>query len=247
MKPTIIATLTLLASTFAHAGDWQPLFDGKTLEGWDGNPKFWTVKDGAITGTTTEANPTDGNTFIIFTGENKDKTPVEFSDFELKFEYRIEGHNSGMQYRSFKLEGDNDGWRVGGYQADFDAKKQWAGTNYGEKFRGILAKRGEKAVITGTNSVQTKRGVRVTATTEVEPIGDPGKLAEKIKDAPAWNEMHIIAKGNDLQQKINGVLMSHIIDNDKENARDSGLIALQLHGGPPMVVQIRNVQNKELD
>ncbi|MHC4996714.1 MAG: 3-keto-disaccharide hydrolase, partial [Planctomycetota bacterium] len=117
----------------AQAEEWRELFDGKTLNGWDGDPRFWTVEDGAITGTTTDQNPTQGNTFIIYVGDHANRKPAEFSDFELKLQYRIFNHNSGVQYRSFKLPGDNDGWRIGGYQADFDFAKQWAGTNYGEK------------------------------------------------------------------------------------------------------------------
>lgn len=230
---------------FANAQDWQTLFDAKSLAGWDGDPKFWSVKDGAITGITTKDNPTKGNTFIIYTGATANNAPVEFSDFELKLKFRIEGHNSGIQYRSFLLEGAADRWRVGGYQSDFDAKNQWAGTNYGEKFRGILAKRGEKAVLTGTEMVKKGKRERKVVKREVESIGDAAELAKSIKSYPEWNEMLIVAKGNHLVQKINGVVMSEVTDKDAENARDKGLIAVQLHGGPPMVVQVKDVQIKE--
>ena len=64
------------------------MFDGKTLDGWDADPKFWTVEDGAITGRTTKENPTKGNTFCIWKGG-------EAGDFELNLEFRIEAHNSG--------------------------------------------------------------------------------------------------------------------------------------------------------
>ena len=214
---------------------WKTLFDGKSLDGWDGDPKFWSVKDGAITGVTTSENPTKGNTFIIYVGDSKDKTPAEFSDFELKLEFRIVGHNSGIQYRSFKVEGDNDGWRIGGYQADFDAPRSWAGTNYGERFRGVLAKRGERVTFTADKKNR-----------KVEKLGDPNELKEKIKDAPEWNEYHIIAKGFHFTQKINGTTMSEVIDEDEKNRRESGLIAVQLHGGPPMTVQVRNIRIREL-
>ena len=135
MKTLISAVLVALASNAIQTTDaeekaasgWTTLFDGESLAGWDGNPKFWSVKDGAITGTTTKDNATKGNTFIIYVGDNKDKTPVEFADFELKLEFRIAGHNSGIQYRSFKLPGDQDGWRIGGYQADFDGRKKLGG------------------------------------------------------------------------------------------------------------------------
>jgi hypothetical protein len=236
---SMLAVFVLVASTqfsFAQEDGFKSLFDGKSLSGWDGDPKFWSIKDGAITGITTKENPTKGNTFAIYVGDSKDKTPVEYGDFELKLQFRIVGHNSGVQYRSFKLPGDNDGWRIGGYQADFDAKRQWAGTNYGEKFRGILAKRGEKATLTAGAKGKVQR--------KVESIGDSAELAKKIKDAPEWNDYHIIAKGNHLIQMINGVIMSEVIDNDEKNFRAKGLIALQLHGGPPMTVQFKNIRIK---
>jgi hypothetical protein len=123
---------------------------------------------------------------------------------------------------------------VGGYQADFDHGKAWVGTNYGERFRGVLAKRGEKVTYVGKKD------------RKVEKIGDAKDLAGKVKDAPQWNEYHIIAKGFQLTQKINGVTMSEFIDNDEKNRRAKGLIAIQLHGGPPMKIQIRNIQIKEI-
>ena len=85
-----------------------------------------------------------------------------------------------------------------------------------------------------------------TATRTVESLADSGELKKAIKSAPEWNEMHIIAKGYHFIQKINGVTMSEVIDNDVENRRDTGLIAIQLHGGPPMTVQVRDVQIKEI-
>ncbi|MEO0415484.1 MAG: DUF1080 domain-containing protein, partial [Verrucomicrobiota bacterium] len=242
----LFALVALATNSFAQETEWKSLFDGKSLKGWDGDPKFWSIKDGAITGTTTEENPTRGNTFIIFTGENADNEPAEFSDFELKLKFRIEGHNSGIQYRAFKADGP-DRWRVGGYQSDFDAKNGFTGANYGERFRGMLAHRGQKSVITGTKQVKHPNQDRMmtVVVNETEQIGDSTELAKGIKTYPEWNEMHIIAKGNTLTQKVNGVTMSIVVDNDKENARDKGLIAVQLHGGPPMVAQVKDVMIKE--
>jgi hypothetical protein len=218
------------------------LFDGESLKGWDGNPDFWKVQDGAITGVTTKDNPTKGNTFIIYVGDNKDNTPVEFGDFELKIDFRIVAHNSGIQYRSFKLPGNQDGWRIGGYQADFDAAKGWVGTNYGERFRGVLAKRGERVTI----GVTEQKGKKPKTARTVESLGDSKELASKVNDAPEWNEYHIIANGFHFVQRINGVTMSELNDNDEKNRRAAGLIAIQLHGGPPMTVQARNIRIKQL-
>ena len=232
---TICSFLTFSTLLPAKEGDgFVSLFDGKSMDGWTGDPKFWSIQDDAITGITTESNKTNGNTFCIC----KD----EFSgDFELEFDFRIEGHNSGVQYRSFRLENAADEWRIGGYQADIDAKKQWAGTLYGEKFRGILAKRGEKSVL-GEGAPPKKKGGLAR---KVEKLGDPTELAKGIKDFPEWNRFRVVVNGYHMQHFINGTKMIDCIDNDEANRRDKGLIALQLHQGPPMKVQFKNIRIKQ--
>jgi hypothetical protein len=136
----IITTMGLAAFVFAGQAvaaekGFEKIFDGKTLKGWNGNPKFWSVKDGAMTGQTTKENPTKGNTFIIWEGKT--------GDFDLRLDYKIIGGNSGIQYRSFKADGPDE-WRIGGYQADFEAGDTYSGICYGERFRGILSLRGKK-------------------------------------------------------------------------------------------------------
>ena len=111
----------------AQAQDFKPLFNGKNLDGWEGNPKLWSVKDGAITGITGNDpdNKLKHNTFLVWKGG-------EVSDFELRFQYKLVGGNSGVQYRS-KLIGQGDfGPRVGGYQADFEAGTTYSGILYDE-------------------------------------------------------------------------------------------------------------------
>ena len=97
----LLVCFGIMASCVPHGvaadGDgFESIFDGKTLEGWDGNPDFWRVQDGTLTGQTTKEKPTNGNTFIIW-------RKGEVGDFELKLEYRIVGGNSGIQYRSKAL------------------------------------------------------------------------------------------------------------------------------------------------
>jgi type 1 glutamine amidotransferase len=222
----LLAALALPLSAAPDPLDFQPLFDGESLKHWDGDPRFWSVQDGVITGQTTAETPTKGNTFLIWKGG-------ELDDFELKVDFKIESGNSGIQIRSFPLEGAADQWRIGGYQADFDFSQNFAGLIYGERYRGILAKRGQKAEI-GENGKPVVTGA----------TGDPAELVKAIKTGD-WNTFHIVAKGNHIKQSINGVLMAELTDNDDE-ARRTGLLALQLHQGPPMKVQFRNIMLKRL-
>ena len=127
---TLFAFLVLAVSLLGE----QQLFNGKTLEGWDGNPIHWSVEDGAIVGVNTKEKPTKGNTFLIWKGGN-------LSNFDLTLECKIDSGNSGIQYRSFIKPGDHDGWRIGGYQADFESGDKYSGICYGEAFRGILCLR----------------------------------------------------------------------------------------------------------
>ncbi|HUS38893.1 MAG: family 16 glycoside hydrolase [Pirellulales bacterium] len=224
---TTVAALALLLSlavvSVAEENGFKPIFDGKDLTGWSGKEGFWSVEDGAITGQTTKEKPTDGNTFITW-------TEGEVDDFELTLKYRIEGGNSGIQYRSTDL----GNYVVGGYQADFEAGDTWSGAHYHERGRGILAKRGEKTEIGPDGKVKV-----------LEQLADGASLQKHIKKED-WNEYHIIAKGNRFIHRINGVVMSDVTDNDKAGFRASGILALQLHVGPPMKVQFKDIQLKRL-
>ncbi|WP_298869342.1 DUF1080 domain-containing protein [uncultured Gimesia sp.] len=224
---SVFCFCSLLNSQKINAGDdgFKSIFDGKTLKNWDGDPRFWSVKEGAITGTTTKENPTKGNTFIIWEGGKP-------ADFELKLQYKIINGNSGIQYRSFSAPGA-DKWRVGGYQGDFEAGDTYSGILYGERFRGILARRGEKTVIGKNHKPKV-----------VGSVGDTNEIQKKIKKED-WNDYHIIARGNHFIHKINGVTTVDVTDNDVEQRRADGIIALQLHAGPPMVVQFRDIKLKE--
>ena len=234
------AVLLSLAFTTAAASDdgdgFQSLFDGKTLNGWDGDLKFWRVEDGAITGETTEDRPTKTNTFIIWKGGRVD-------DFELRFEYRLRNHNSGVQYRSWRgaKPGDENakptGWIVGGYQADMvidTEKSPYSGILYEERGRGILATRGQKVVIGPDHKPKV-----------VGSLGTAKELLDCVKRGE-WKTYSVVARGNHLIHKINGRVMVDVIDNDLEKRRSSGILAFQLHAGPPMKAQCRNIRLKKL-
>ena len=101
-----LAALAARAETpAADAEGFRPLFDGKTLEGWDGDPKIWRVEDGCITGQTTKENPAPYNTFLIWRGGKP-------GDFQLKIEFRMPNPgfaNSGVQIRSWEEQPQRNG------------------------------------------------------------------------------------------------------------------------------------------
>jgi type 1 glutamine amidotransferase len=213
--------LTAAAGRGDDAG-FVPLFDGKSLAGWEGKPEFWRVEDGVIVGETTAEKPTKGNTFLIWRAGQVD-------DFELELAYRItDKGNSGIQYRSKDL-GD---FVVGGYQGDFEGGTKYSGIMYEEKGRGILCLRGQRATIAADG---TK--------TPGEPIGDTAKLQDVIKPGE-WNAYRIVAKGPKLQHFINGQLMSETVDEQEGKRAVQGVLALQLHAGPPMKVEFKDIRLK---
>ncbi|MDO4584741.1 MAG: DUF1080 domain-containing protein [Planctomycetia bacterium] len=198
------------------------IFDGKTLKGWDGDPTFWSVQNGCITGISTPEKVVKYNTFLIWEGE--------VADFELLVDFKLTNHNSGIQYRAFRNEGR--AWSLGGYQGDI-ADPPHMGIVYGENFRGILAHRGQKTKIGADHKPVV-----------VEQIGDSAELLKKV-NMDGWNTYRIVAKGNVCTQYINGVKMSEVVDEDTI-ARASGLIGLQMHTGPAMKVEFKNVFLKKL-
>ena len=210
---------------------FQPLFNGRDLAGWDGNPKLWSVKDGAITGQTTAENPARGNTFLIWTNGT-------VGDFELRCSFKLvpgDSHgfaNSGIQYRSQVVNQAN--WVVHGYQADMEAGPTFTGILYEEGKRGILALRGEKVI-------WDKEGKKQSAGS----VGNASEIEAALKKGD-WNDYVIIAKGNHLQQFINGRQTIDVTDEDEGKQAMSGVLALQLHAGWPMMAQFKNIRLKKL-
>lgn len=204
-------------------GEFKSIFNGKDLSGWDGNPKFWSVKDGTITGQTTKENPTPHNTFLIWRDGKVD-------DFELRLKFKIVGGNSGIQYRSK----ESPDWVIGGYQADFEAGETYSGILYEERGRGILAQRGQKTVIRDNGKPEV-----------VGSVGDSKAIQAAIRKED-WNDYTIIARGYHFIHKINGITTVDVTDEDGDKRVASGLLALQLHAGPAMTVQFKQVELKRL-
>jgi hypothetical protein len=219
-----LLTLVAVAGPAAAADDegFTSLFNGKDLSGWEGDTRYWSVEDGAITAQTTPDNLLKSNTFLIWRGGQP-------AGFELRVTYKIKGGNSGVQYRSKVL--DEAKFVVGGYQADIDSAPRYTGINYEERGRGILAERGQRVTI-ASDGKKT-----------VETFGDKDEL-QKVVKVEDWNEYVITALGNRLTHTLNGTLMSEVIDNQEGKVASSGVIALQVHAGPPMKVQFKDVRIK---
>jgi hypothetical protein len=204
---------------------FQSIFDGKSLAGWDGDPGFWRVENGAIVGQTAADKQPKQNTFLIWRGGSP-------ADFELKLQFKLTGFNSGIQFRSIELP--NIKWAMKGYQADMDGEQKYTGQIYEERGRGFVAMRGQITYIADGK----KPGV-------LGSLGDANELKSVIKSED-WNDLDVLARGNTIVQLINGRVTSMLIDDDTANRRMDGLIGIQIHVGPPMKIEARNIRIKKL-
>lgn len=238
-----------------HTG-WTSLFDGQTLNGWDGDKNHWHVQDGAIVVESTCEKPT-GTIYLVWQGG-------EAADFELKLEMKGEGAgvNSGVQYRGVitdpnrpRSAGGGRGpqgpcpsgaprgnppsfasqakWDMQGAQFDFDGRNNFTGQYYEQATgRGIIAWRGQV--------VRTEEGkkARLLAT-----LGDKDELAGYVH-IENYNHLHLIAKGNTMTHIVNGHVMSILIDDDPTKFRKSGLIGFEIEGTGR--ISIRNIWLKKL-
>jgi hypothetical protein len=236
-----------------HEG-WTQIFDGKTLNGWDGDTGVWQVDDGAIAGVSSSEHPS-GTTNIIWRGG-------EPGNFELKLEMKLEGNgaNGGVQYRSFHvpprldplpadlseeqrarrqqqqdLDKRHAQWNLSGYQADFDFDNKYTGQLYEQNSpRGIIAWRGQV--------VATEAGKKPTL---LAMLGTSDEMKAFIKPGE-WNQVEIIADGNTLIHIINGHIMAVLVDTDPKYSRAKGVIALEIEGPGDVKISHRNIWLKKL-
>ncbi len=214
---------------------WQYIFNGKDLTGWDGDSRLWTVKDGVIRGQTTPENPTQGNTFCVWRGGR-------LKDFELKLKFKIENGNSGVQYRSKEF----DKWRITGYQAEVENAQGKVGFLYHEGGRAWLVNVGDFMVIDGEGNKNVISNVN-----DQKALIEAGYYKEK-----DWNEYHIICQGNHITHYLNGFQTMELLDNDRvtdpfdpkdtKGSIREGVLALQIHAGPPMLVEFKDIRIKPL-
>lgn len=203
------------------------------FQDWDGDPKFWRVENGMIVGESTPEKVVGPNTFLIWRGG----TP---GDFELKADIRMSATNSGIQYRSRLLpptEGLDAGqpghaWRLAGYQMDMDFSNTYPGLLYEEAGRGFLAERGTASYIAPDGTKGTIGALK--SLDELKASFKPGD----------WNQFHLIARGNTLIHIVNGMVAAVCVDDDLKARSMAGLIGIQLHSGPPMKLELRNLAIK---
>jgi len=198
-KKLLLALMLCALVAFAKDG-FTPLFNGKNLDGWDGDPRLWKAQDGMIIGST-EGTPIEYNSFLM--------TKKTYANFILKAQAKLRNHNSGIQFRSEEVPGLR--WAVRGYQADMAENNYW-GCIYEER---------------------GKRGVMVNG------WKDKAEKVVKLKD---WNDLELLCDGDHINLKVNGLETADLHDSVKLD----GIIALQLHKGPPMQVYFRNMEIKVL-
>ena len=237
MLMTVLFTLLCLAGcmTSSHVttskveAGFESIFDGKTLSGWNAaDMRFWSVEDGAITGKITPEHPTDRNHYLVWQGG-------KMGDFELKLRHRVlsaESVNSGFQFRSEMFDGKiKDDCR--GYQVDNQTKVPWLIRLYDEWGRHDLAMRGERTVFDANGKK------------DVTPLPEAtGPAWFKLEE---WHEYDLTCRGTTITLKVDGRLLAEVVDNDPKQQDLAGILGLQLHSGPPMTVQFKDIRLKRLD
>jgi choline-sulfatase len=214
---------TLIADETAKpdSDGFMAVLNGKDLSGWKGDPQFWSVEDGALTGVT------DGtlkmNRFITWTGST-------LRNFELRVKVKVTpGGNSGLQYRG-KSRPDLGPDVVTGYQCDIVADiPEYNGMLYEERGRRILAHTGEKVI--------------------VAPDGKPwiiGKFPIKTFAPGEWHDYRVLVRANHHQHWINDHPTADLVDLDEKGRALEGVLAVQVHVGPAMKIQFKDFKIKHL-
>ncbi|NLT70508.1 MAG: DUF1080 domain-containing protein [Verrucomicrobiaceae bacterium] len=217
---SLVAFLALATSMALAEEGFVPLFNGKDLGDWDGDPALWKVEDGLIVGTCAGPGTPPHNDFLIWRGG-------VLKDFELRVTARVKGdNNSGIQYRSRPLP-EVGPWAITGYQSDIHPAIEHTGMTYEEKGRGIFGLNGQSVIV-------DREGQRWLASTH-EPVA---------VDVAEWNDYTVIARGNHLVHLVNGRMTSQLTDYEEKGRALEGLLAFQLHSGNANTVEIRSVELK---
>jgi hypothetical protein len=206
----LLTLFVSLCTATAWAGDepgFVPIFDGKTLTGWEGNAKIFRVEQGAIVaGSLKEKIP--NNEFLCST--------KQYGDFELRLKARLigDGKNAGIQFRSQRIPNH---FEVSGYQCDMgvmSARPIWGWLYDESRRRKFLAE------------------------------ADDDKLSKVLKPDD-FNDITIRCEGPRVQIWVNGYQTIDYTEPDSQVAR-TGIIGLQIHGGPPAEASYKDIRIQEL-
>jgi hypothetical protein len=203
---------------------FQPIFNGRDLTGWEGAEGWWEVRDGAIVAESTQQKPSDRTHYLYWQGGRP-------ADFELRGAYRLQGRggNSGVQFRSEP----RPNWDTWGYQADIDTDGQYVGCIYQHE-RGLVARRGQQVTIDPAGQKT------------IVPIGDEAELLQVVKQDD-WNDIRLLAHGPRIAYWINDVLMCEVEDHEEKFALPRGILALQMHRGPPMKIEFKDLRIRMIE
>lgn len=197
---------------------YASMFNGVDLTGWEGQPGWWSVRNGILTAESTTEKPCTRSNYLYWTGGKP-------ADFDMRCRFRISAHgNSGVQFRSER----RDHWDAWGYQADMDGAGEFMGCLYQHE-RGLVAQRGQK--------VQIDREGNKTITT----FANADELLKGVH-ARQWNSYRILAQGPRVSMWINDVLMCEVEDLQSRLGLRRGTIALQMHQGAPMKVEYSDLK-----
>ena len=218
----LVLPLLPAAACGQAADEYLPIFDGESLHGWTGDARFWSVQDGVLVGESTAETPCRRSTYLTLDGS-------DFADFELLLEFRFDVGNSGVQFRSQRV-----GHHVMvGYQADLESGPTSTGTLYDQFGRGVIGPRGERVTIPAAGEPSAAR------------FADEGALLETVRQ-DQWTELRVLAVGRNVKIWIDGMLTSDVTDDHAVLSRSHGAIGLQLHSGPPMRVEFRELRLRDL-
>jgi hypothetical protein len=218
LAPTVAICSEPGASANEPEEGFVSMFNGRDLTGWEGAPGWWQVRDGILFAESTADKPCERSHYLYWTGG-------EPADFDLRFRYRVTGQaNSGAQFRSEK----RPQWDTWGYQADVDSAGMYTGCLY-QHVRGLVAQRGQQVRI-------DKAGNKT-----ITEFADAAELLKSVKP-DGWNEYRILADGPRIVLWLNGVRMCEVEDHQEGFALPRGIIALQMHQGPPMKVEFKNLR-----
>ena len=212
----------------AHAR-FESIFDGKTLDDWEGRSDLWKVEDGAIVGSKV-GKEIEANTFLIYTGS-------KVRNFHLKVKLRMTGENNSGNHVSRSNQPKACPMVCPDRKWTFIPNLNTPACIIVKKTgRGIIAQRGQKVTVPAELNDKGKTTPKVTGKLPMEPVFN---LSE-------WNEYEIIALNKRSIHIINGVVTVDVTDHDETTKLTGAISGFQLHRGPDMTIYVKDVQLSHL-